>query len=250
MNFCGPWEIDESCMDLPDDVPADVLARWQMVASELLWAASGRRYGPCEVTVRPCVRRCEGGPTGPYRDAAGWHNSFCGCRDDCGCTTLSEVTLEGPVAGIVQVTIDGDELMPEHYRLDLIGDSYRLVRLDGTWPTCQDLLADCEEVGSFCVTYEQGLVLSDLAIAAVSELTAELVKACTPKCQCKLPANVTSVVRRGVTVNFTPAALEWMRALRMVAGFLDAANPAGLSSASSVWSPDLPQRRTVLPQGS
>lgn len=249
MNFCGPWEIDKSCMNLPDGTPADVLERWQTVASELLFDGGGRRHGPCEVTVRPCVRRCDGGFTGPYRDAAGWHNAFCGCREDCSCTTLSEVVLDGPVNSIVQVTVDGTELMPEHYRLDLVGTQYRLVDLDGVFPICQDFNADCTEVGSFCITYEMGLLVSELGIAAVSELTEQLVRACTGA-KCQLPANVTSVVRRGITINFTAPALEWMRSLRMVAAWLDSVNPRGLTSASSVWSPDVPRTRQTLPQGS
>lgn len=250
MPACGVWDLDDSCTDLPEGASEELIAHWQQVATDLLWAASGRRYGLCEVTVRPCLRSCySAGLPVPYKGSDGaWRNIGCGCGSDCSCTSLCEVILDGPVAEVTQVLIDGTELMAENWRLDRVGDSYRLLRTDGScWPTCQDFTADCDEEGSFCVTYERGLDPGVLGSAAVTELTDQLVKACLGA-KCQLPANVTSVTRRGVTITFTPPALEWMRSLRMVAAFLDSVNPNGLTSASSVWSPDVPRtRERVVP---
>jgi hypothetical protein len=57
-------------------------------------------------------------------------------------------------------------------------------------------------------------------------------------------------VRRGVAINFDTAK-SWLKSLPMVAAFLEAVNPEGLSSPSTVWSPDLPESRiTVVVEGS
>lgn len=256
MSLCSPWTIDLDCCDLPDDVDEELIAAKQEVASEDLWAASGRRWGTCPVTVRPCLRRCGGGsglPV-PYKGADGqWRNySACGCHDDCSCVALSEIVLEGPVASVTEVLIDGVALDPSQYRLDLVGGGWRLLRVDGaTWPECSDMTADCDEVGAFCVTYEQGIELSALAIEAVSELTCEYVKACLPGCKtCRLPKNVQQVVRRGVTLSFDTST-AWIKQLPMVNAFLTASNPKGLMSASEVWSPDvISPRTTPAPAGS
>lgn len=251
MTVCQPWDLDTECCDLPEDVDPDLLAHWQAVSSEILWAASGRRYGLCEVTIRPCVRRCGGGsglPV-PYKGSDGaWRNySACGCNDDCSCTALSEIVLPGPVASVVQVLIDGTELQADNYRLDTVGGQWRLVRTDGgTWPDCSDMTAACDEDGAFCVTFEQGIPLSELAIAANSEATCELTKACIPGCKtCRLPKNTQAVVRRGVSISMETG-LEWIKGLPMVAAFLEAVNPKGLTSKSSVWSPDVKQPRTMV----
>lgn len=253
---CAPWEIDDlACCDLPDGTSEELIARWQAVASEVLWVGSGRRWGTCPVTVRPCLRRCGGGsglPV-PYRDADGaWRNlSACGCHDDCSCVELSEVVLEGPVASVTEVSVDGAILGEDAYRLDKVGSGWRLLRTDGgRWPSCQDMTLDCDQFGSFCVTYEQGIELDVLAIAAVSELTCELVKACIPGCKtCRLPKNVQSLTRRGVTITFDDS-VSWLKQLPMVNAFLSATNPEGLTSASSVWSPDVARPRITQAQGS
>src|SRR5688572_26741655 len=106
MPVCEPWPFSDDCCDLPPDTDEALIEKWQAVSSEILWAASGRRYGLCEVTVRPCLRRCGGGSglPAPYKDADGaWRNlSACGCVEDCSCTELCEVVLPGPVASVTE----------------------------------------------------------------------------------------------------------------------------------------------------
>jgi hypothetical protein len=94
------------------------------------------------------------------------------------------------------------------------------------------------EPGSFWVTYMRGMPLDEGAIAAVSEYTCELVKSCLPNCVCRLPANVTAMTRRGLSVAFDTSQ-SWIRALPLVASWLDSVNPDGLTSSSGVWSPDV-----------
>lgn len=254
---CEVWELDDSCVDIPNGTPQEVIDRWQAVATELLWAASGRRAGLCEVTVRPCLRHCDGGVAfawGPYKGMDGeWRNfATCGCVGDCSCVELCEIVLEGPVDSVVQILIGEDELMQENFRLDLVGGEYRLLRTDGgCWDACSDITAECGTIGAFCVTYMKGIAPSDLAIAAVSELTSELIKACDASCRtCRLPKNVTQVVRRGVAITFE-SGMTWLKSLPLVAAFIDTVNPEGLSSQSTVWSPDISAVRTTpTPQGS
>jgi hypothetical protein len=241
---CQPWAISDDCCDMPEEASQALIDTQNAVATQLLWAASGRRYGPCPVTIRGCAKRClDAGLPSPYKDGDGaWRNlAVCGCSEACSCTSLSEVVLDGPVAGVSEVMIDG--VVFTDWRLDRVGSGWRLVRTDGgMFPACQDMLADCDEDGSFCVTYLRGLPLDELATAAVSDLTCQLVRACVPNCKCELPRNVASVVRRGVAITFV-ASSDWLKTLPMVAAFLNAVNPEGLTSASSVWTPDINQVR-------
>lgn len=249
MGPCTSWPFVDDCECLPDGVDEYLLDAKLEQATIILWGASGRRIGTCPVTIRPCLRRCGGGfgLWVPYKDGGGeWRNfAACGCRTECSCTELSEIVLPGPVASITEVLVDGVVVPPEDYRLDNVGGQWRLVRLLGSWPECSDMTADCGDVGAFCVTYEQGIEPDALAIAAVSEAACELVKACIPGCKtCKLPANVRSVVRRGVAIDLEVVKAAVL-ALPTVASFIATVNPNGLMSASSVWSPDVPRPRVT-----
>lgn len=217
------------------------------VSQGLLYAASGRRHGLCSVTIRPCLRRCFGGAglPSPYRTSDGeWVNVLtCGCVESCGCRELCEVVIPGPVAEIISVRVGADVLDETAYRLDRVNGQTRLVRIDGEcWPECQDLAGACGDADTFCVTYFQGVPLDAAAILAHTTLTVELVKSCIPGCKCRLPANVIQVTRSGVSITLTPG--SWLKTLPEVASWLDAVNPKGLSSAPTVWSPDVPAIRT------
>ena len=98
-------------------------ARAQAIAAYIMWAATGRRFGPCEITVMP-AGMCAGGAPDPdteYRtypvtgvgggllapvvDGGLWYNRP---RGGC-CSSGCEVQLQGPTttAGIVSVTVAG-----------------------------------------------------------------------------------------------------------------------------------------------
>lgn len=266
-DVCDPWPFDSACCDLPEDTDPALIDRWQRIASITLWRMSGRRWGPsCPITVRPCGRSCIeqmhswatfGPSTGgwvPYLDTGGvWRNaSLCGCRTSCSCTELCEVRLDGPVYDITEVLVDGQALVPEAYRVDVPN---RLVRLDGEcWPACQDMAAPCGEPGTVCVTYRTGLPLDETAIAAVSELTCELVKACIPGAACKLPGNTTRLARQGSTLayrqgvtveGFDPTVVfaEGRTGLPGVDMWIATVNPYGQPYASRVYSPDMRRPR-------
>jgi hypothetical protein len=253
---CEPWPVS-LCCELPDDLDPAVVERWQRVATQILFRMSGMRWGPsCPITVRPCRRACLDsypltvqwgtvGPWVPYIDASGaWRNaSVCGCRGDCSCGELCEIKLEGPVHDIVSVQDGAQTLVPEAYRVDAPN---LLVRTDGgCWPRCQDMAAPCGTEGTLCVTYRVGLPLDDAAIAAVSEMTCELIKACPETAgscgPCRLPATATRVLRQGVEIeraDLTTIFSQGRTGLPMVDMWLAAVNPYGLASPSRVLSPD------------
>lgn len=268
---CEAWPLDLSCCELPEDIDPKVVDRWARVASQILWALSGRRWGPsCPHTIRPCRRSCVEassittgwGPVGsrwvPYMDAAGtWRNaSVCGCASDCSCSELCEIQLDGPVYDIVEV-IDGEETLtrPDPER-GVIGD-YRvdapnlLVRTDGgCWPDCQDLAAPPGTVGTLTVIYRTGLPLDEAAIAAVSELTCHYVRGCGTvgggSCGCKPNPRLSRVQRQGVTMELADPTLiysDGRTGLPLTDAWLHAVNPHGQTSPSRVWSPDFRRPR-------
>lgn len=258
---CEPWPT-ELCCDIPDGVDEEDVARWTAVASQILWALSGRRWGPCPVTVRPCRRSCvdtdffsfqTGTGTGPWIPYIGtdgiWRNaSVCGCKSDCSCSELCEVYLPGPVYDVVSVNVDGVDLVapdPENgvdgdFRVDAPG---RLVRTDGEcWPSCQDMAAPPGADGTFTVTYRWGLPLDEAAIAAVSELVCHYLRGCAPgSCGCKVNRNLTRVVRQGMEMEMPDPTLmysEGRTGLPLVDLWLVAVNPYRLTSPSRAYSPD------------
>lgn len=261
---CNAWPVD-LCCELPEGTEQETIDRWALIATHVLWALSGRRIGPCPVTVRPCKRSCldafpypvqwnAAGPWIPYIGVDGlWRNaSVCGCRTDCSCTELCEVKLTVPVASVTEVTVDGVVVPPEAYRVDNNG---LLVRTDGEcWPTCQRLEADPSQEGTFAVTYEWGLPVDEAAIAAVSALTCHLIKGCTGgsgSCGCRSTRNMTRLSRQGVDFEFAdPTTLyaEGRTGIYEVDLWLNMTNPYRLTSPSRVFSSDYrPPRTTTWP---
>ena len=209
---CANWE-PIWCEEL-SPAAAAVTGTFIGPATEALWAASGRRFGLCEVTIRPCRRTCygevwppqsslvAGWGGGPWPALIGgqWYNLTCGgCGGVCSCTTLQEAVLPTPAHSIVEVKIDGTPLVTGSYRID---ESRVLVRTDGgSWPLCQELdKADTEE-GTWSVTLNVGEDVPELGKLALGELIGEMAKACTGE-KCQLPRPVQSLVRQGVTMTF------------------------------------------------
>ncbi|WP_228980128.1 hypothetical protein [Streptomyces sp. DH12] len=253
---CEPWPFLPDCCSAAAGADQETIDRSRRAATSVLWALSGRRWGPsCPYTVRPCKRSCldtyaapvswqAAGPWVPYIGTDGqWRNaSVCGCSSGCSCGELCEVRLEGPVHDVVAVEVDGLVLPDGAYRVD---DGNLLVRTDGgCWPDCQDMAAPCGEPGTWCVTYRVGVPLDDAAIAAHSALVCHLLKGCTGagSCGCKVPRNATRVSRQGVELEMADPTLiyEGMRTgISEVDLWLTAVNPYRLTSPSRVYSPDM-----------
>ena len=182
----------DPCLADGQAVDQELIDNALIAASELLWAETGRRFGVCEVTIRPCSKTCspcEGWPFDtssfyygfrpaymPFLDGGVWTNiSPCGCADDCWCTAAEEIALPYPVCEVSEVLIDGSVLPATGYRVD---DFNKLVRTDGgTWPRCQSA-ADLGEPDTFGVTLTYGRPVPSLLKMATAELACQLLKAC------------------------------------------------------------------------
>ena len=267
---CAPWPARFGC-DITTASPAATGTAVQ-VATELLWALSGRQFlgdptdPTCQVTLRPCRRDCwdqpiagagvwPGGWSYPQPALVGgqWLNLVCGgCPGTCSCSALSEVLLPAPVHHVVEVRLDGTPLASGAWRVD---DARKLVRVDGgAWPWCQDLAAGDTQPGTFAVTLVIGRELPAVAALAVGEVACEVLRALDGE-DCRLPRNVTNLARQGVTIALQdPAALadQGRLGLPWADRFLAAYNPHGLTRRARVYDVDriATPRRVDTPAGS
>jgi hypothetical protein len=227
-----------------------------MAASELLWAASGRQYGSCQVTLRPCSRRCfeqpyggwwwrpdawsNGWPYGPTH--GGWINAVCGtCGSGCSCTSADELVLPVAAQSITEVSIDGTPLPASGYAF-YNGDI--LVRTDGErWPFCQDWTATSGP-GVFEITAVFGRPVPAIATLAMGEVLPEVLRACIGE-PCLLPSGtVSQVTRQGVTktlvdpTRLKAEGMSGLEALPLVARFIEFANPGRVIVPAKIWNPD------------
>lgn len=224
-------------------------------AALILWAATGRRFGPCEVTVRPCgIRPCadgtadafgynwSGGTWVPYIYNGNWFN--CACPGACTCNPRCQVRLTGPVDSIVEVTIGGVVINPASYRVD---NGYWLVRTDGDcWPTCPDMDTD-NGTNVFEVTYLRGEAVPTTLLTAASTLACEWGKACTGGA-CRLGNRVTSLARNGVTIDMVdPESLleAGLTGITEVDQIIRALNPYGHEHRPRIKAPELRTPRQV-----
>lgn len=258
VNVCG-WTIARcGCGGCWDSLTGQTKERAAALATHFMWAATGRRYGLCEVTVMPDVRRPKlplyrtypliGGRygqypyLGPVSVVAGSVPNPSPVGSSC-CSGLCEVALDGPVASIVEVRIDGVVVDPGTYQ---VHDHQLLVRLGGEcWPTHRGYGA---EIPRFEVTYMIGKRIPPAVQAAAETLTCEYAKACQGDDACALPPHLTRLSRQGVEVTveeFNSEHGHLRTGIRAIDDVLDADNPYGLTQAPTVLSPDAPNARTI-----
>jgi hypothetical protein len=239
---CEPWPVPPGCSWPPAQptswpgTPED----WEQLtgdlwtsAAETVWALTGRRLGVCLVRAawgltaqRTCLPE-------PWLYEGRWYNAWPSATPCC------EVRLDSPlgaVLDVVEVFVDGEALPESAWVLD---GPERLLTAD----------ASCWPVGTWCeprrmvVTWLAGQSPPTLALLATGELAGELVAPCVGG-TCRLPSNVTSVTRQGVTVTLgDPAALlaEGLTGLPMLDLAIRTFNPARLPMRSRVFSPDVPR---------
>lgn len=231
--LCNPWAEDLEGCGTPPEAEAEVIEEALAVASEILYALSGRQFpGLCDVIFRPC-------------------GDFCRCEyDACGCNRLPRVWLGHDVVSVGSVDIDGTILDPSAYRLS----EGWLLRLDGgSWPCCQDMAADPGAEDTFSITGLAGVAPSATAVRAAKALAVELVRACTPGEEeaCALPERVTNIVRQGASMTILDPfdfLTDGRSGIYIVDLFISSSNPNGLSRPSRAWSPDLPVTlREIVP---
>jgi hypothetical protein len=214
-------------------------------AQFVLWALSGRQFGCCELSFRPCRRDCWSGTSGAWGARlvdGSWINLPCrSCSGACACSEVNEVKLpNGPACEVTEVILDGEALDPSLYRLE---DSEWVV-LDpsaGRLPYCQDLSRPLGEEGTYGITYTYGTPPPVAGRRAVGQLACEILRACANDNGCKLPARVQSFTRQGfnaVLIDPFEFLTRGRTGLYEIDLFLSAVNPLGRPSGARVMSPD------------
>lgn len=254
------WDVTtgaSQCCPEWDTLDPTVQAAAAEYGALTVWAATGRRFGLCERTVRPCGRTCKScGGAGyfwsegtwiPFILNGEWRN--CACGSDIGCCSCEpscQVWLPPPVYAISPTGIsqDGAVVPVDAWRVD---NGQWLVRTDGNcWPMCQNYDVD-SGIGFFSVTYQQGLPVPAVLARAAGELACEWARSCTGGV-CRLPQRITSIARQGVTVSFADVNQlldNGLTGLLTVDQVIRTFNPYRLTSAMRIASPDLPVVRTT-----
>jgi hypothetical protein len=225
-------------------------------ASFVLWALSGRQFGCCELTFRPCRRDCSGGSGGgawgAYLSGGKWYNASCRqCATTCACSEVSEVRLaHAPACSVTAVIADGMVLPPAGWRLE---DDEWVVLTEGAFPECQDMTAPLGDPGTWGIVYEYGQPPPTAGRRAVGSLACEILKACRSDASCCLPKRTQQYTRQGITVAMLDP-FDFFEKGRTgiyeVDLFLMAVNPQGRPSGARVMSPDSePRARNVWPAG-
>lgn len=243
------FEVDTSCCTDWDTYSDELQTNAMEYGAYVMWAATGRRYGLCTKTVRPCGRTCGTNPYGGYYWSEGswrpyvfngqWFNcGSCG-GFGCMCEPSCQVWLPGPVAAVSGVSVDGEIVAVDAWSVD---NGQWLVRVDGDcWPECQDFNVNAGD-GTFFVTYQTGLAVPSVVSKAAGELACEWAKACLGQ-PCRLPQRVQSVTRQGVSVSMVPLEdlLKFgLTGIDTVDQIIRSINPFGLPSRMKVSSPDDP----------
>jgi hypothetical protein len=208
--ICSPWATIEDvcgkCSDIMADNDAEpILSKAIDVASTTVFRLTRGIYtGECTKTIRPAKKSCDCSQgvdirrydwidSFPYKVTARGGQIFncnpCACFNDsisCGaapCITLPYV----PVAGIVEVIIDGEVLDSSAYQLR---DNKVLCRTDGEeWPTCQDLDKELGDVGTWSVTFVHGIDPPEDLVYHTVQYACQLAKRCLNR-PCELPERV------------------------------------------------------------
>jgi len=267
----GPcdWPVDTSCDAKWANYSAEVQQRALTIATETLWAFTGRRFGLCSVTIRPCSQpiRCSwvgwsgwagygwspyyqfGSVLQPYVGMDGlWRNGCGGCASECGCNTRCVIRLSGPIYAVTEVMTQGAVLADTAWVVYDKATVPLLVRTDGQcWLYRQDLAKPDNDPDALAVTYLKGTPVPNAGRAAAGILASEIAKACMGQA-CRLPARVSQVVREGMTFAYIdPLTLydKGKTGLPEVDMWITTMNPAGVVRPGGVYSPDINRGRQV-----
>lgn len=258
---CDPWPIviDPECCPDWATLPVAARDRGIRIATEIIWALSGRQFQICTACVRPCKTYCmscgdsfkRAGEWGVfYRFGNQATSAGCGCEcgniGGCGCKSTCAVRLDpAPVIAILEVRIGGAVIPSGEYQ---VIDGHILVRdpAKGCWPKCNDLGSPNSVSGTWSVTYSYGTKASAVALDMAAILACEIAKHCM-NLKCRLTGRITQLSRDGVSITLDPKAFidEGLTSLPEIDQWLRAVNPYGLAQRGEVWSPDFQPLRQV-----
>lgn len=205
----------------------------------------------CPVRVRPCRASAMSAypwtwtgltyiPSYEVLSGEAWM-SPCGCMLSCACKPRAGLDLGRTVAEIISVSIDGEVLPEEEYRL---AKQRWLYRTTGTWPATQDMDLPPGADGTFVVEYRPGWALGLAGEAAYGRLASEFAKSLCKDKSCTLPSNVKMLVRRGVTMEFKEGLFPDNRTgMRDVDLFVESINPHRLRAMPSILTPEIRRRQ-------
>ena len=242
---CELWatsEEVEACCTAAQG-PSDI--GWALrAATNIVWKLSGRQFGVCETTVRPCQQcGCPShliggrGPTGP----SGWPlktEADCGtCCQCAGACDLPSLHLPSLPNQIIEILIDGITLDPAAYRLY----NADLLRVDGgTWPCTQNLASPVGAPDAFSIRYTYGHPVPEEGRLAARILACELLKADCGDPTCQLSDRVQQITRQEETLAFVDPVDSFDQGrtgIRTVDLFLMTVNPNGLRRRARVYDP-------------
>ena len=278
---CG-WVPDAPCLTAPGgpccpDIPANpaIAALSLEVAASLIWALTGRQFGLCEYTVRPCkISECD---TSLYESIYMWdrlggsdnlgvgiggtfpllmdgqtYNVSCGCKVGCcTCKGTCEFYLPGPVESIVNITVGGVVRAPSTYQLYSDGRVVFLadpVTGEINCPPCQNYDHAPGEDDTWSVTYLKGQPVPDVLNLAAGLYACEWAKSLLGQ-PCGLPSYAIRIQKPGVDIEYPdPFELvkEGLTGVILVDQLIKAYNPYRMAQPSRVWSPDLNRVRREL----
>lgn len=248
--------FEDPCLGDGTDVPQAIIDSAILAASQMMWVATGRQFGCCQVTIHPCVEcpdMCPGSfssyddfysfgyPWYPLHQADGtWTNVSCPCVDSCVCGHCS-LKLPYPVCSIDEVIVDGMLLSDDMYRVD---NFTTIVLLDLAGPA---VTGNCWKGCDNSITLTYGLPVPEMVKLGAAEMACEIIKHCVGR-PCVLPQRISSVTRQGVSISFLDEMAFLDRGLTGLYFFDLAArmyNPHRLQRRSTVWSPDVAGRWRV-----
>ena len=235
------WPILWPGDDPPEGSDPYMVERAEMFAGQTLRMLTLNRVGGMPITVMPCARTCASPRFSTTMffhpvllESGAYANCFCG--RGCRCSSAPSVLLTGPVGRIDEVQVKGEILPNTAYHVE---DGNKLVRLDGKgWPACAG--------PDFTVTYLNGHEVDDLGQYIGGLLALEYLNAMTSSKKCRLPANVTTVTRQGISMELSTGMFpDGTTGIKEVDAYLMQWNPYGMRTRPQVYSPDIPRPHAV-----
>jgi hypothetical protein len=235
------WPILWPGGEPPEGADPDMVTRAEILAGQTLRMLTLNRVGGEPITVMPCARTCRKPRFNTtlffhpvLLESGAYANCFCG--SDCSCSCAPTVLLTGPVGRIDEVKVNGVVLPEDAYHVE---DGNQLVRLDGEgWPACSGT--------NFTVTYLNGHEVDALGEYVGGLLAVEYLLAMTSSKKCRLPANVTTVTRQGISMELSTGMFpDGTTGIKEVDTYVWQWNPYGMKTRPEVYSPDIHRPRSV-----